>query len=258
MYLSSPSRLCFRFQSTLPMRGATFIIDAILVWAVISIHTPHAGSDPLSFQTLCRRSISIHTPHAGSDSFKSCKNSSSAIFQSTLPMRGATFAQFSTSFTPIFQSTLPMRGATGPVSPVSPLGPYFNPHSPCGERPSSVMVKYISSIYFNPHSPCGERPTKSSAALTLYLFQSTLPMRGATFRLFATSRRAIISIHTPHAGSDSTRHRSPVKRFRISIHTPHAGSDAAPETSAPLDFYFNPHSPCGERHTIKLCRLRFW
>ena len=56
------------FQSTLPMRGATIWIVSSFSHASISIHTPHAGSDPAV--PLLRHLplyISIHTPHAGSD-----------------------------------------------------------------------------------------------------------------------------------------------------------------------------------------------
>ena len=56
---------------------------------------------------------------------------------------------------------------------------YFNPHSPCGERPGSPKAGQASSN-FNPHSPCGERPETIEADNADYSFQSTLPLRGAT------------------------------------------------------------------------------
>ena len=81
------------------------------------------------------------------------------------------------------------------------------------------------------------------------LFQSTLPMRGATVAVRHGGRSGGISIHTPHAGSDVTGTALVVRcsRFQstlpmrgataepsddsvkdlISIHTPHAGSDAS-------------------------------
>ena len=49
-------------------------------------------------------------------------------------------------------------------------------------------------------------------------------MRGATQVLFATSAVLMISIHTPHAGSDLGG-ESIGQTPQISIHTPHAGSD---------------------------------
>ena len=57
-----------RFQSTLPMRGVTDKNMKQFRDKVISIHTPHAGSDlVLLFFTHIKECISIHTPHAGSD-----------------------------------------------------------------------------------------------------------------------------------------------------------------------------------------------
>ena len=84
------SRLRAKFQSTLPMRGATVFSTFRIMPYIISIHTPHAGSDDtlhLSFFPLTK-------------------------FQSTLPMRGATFRFLPNSLFLQFQSTLPMRGAT--------------------------------------------------------------------------------------------------------------------------------------------------
>ena len=101
------------------------------------------------------------------------------------------------------------------------------------------------------------------------LFQSTLPMRGATS--FGQQRRVrvSISIHAPHAGSDTRlacfhiaranfNPRSPCGErpavagnlagvSGISIHAPHAGSDTGPAISSTCSANFNPRSPCGER-----------
>ena len=56
-----------QFQSTLPMRGATTKVYTFPACMTISIHTPHAGSDLGIRFGHPRWSISIHTPHAGSD-----------------------------------------------------------------------------------------------------------------------------------------------------------------------------------------------
>ena len=50
-----------RFQSTLPIRGAT-----------ISIHAPHTGSDDMGAGTVHLGGISIHAPHTGSDACRVC------------------------------------------------------------------------------------------------------------------------------------------------------------------------------------------
>ena len=147
------------------------------------------------------------------------------IFQSTLPMRGATLGLqvyvyhldisihaphagsdlelLSIIFSPLrFQSTLPMRGATG-IS----------------------MIKLNVKGYFNPRSPCGERRVRFNGHTSTRKFQSTLPMRGATKAKRRNGRFLSISIHAPHAGSDSLV-LILVKKSIISIHAPHAGSDA--------------------------------
>ena len=56
------------------------------------------------------------------------------------------------------------------------------------------------------------------------LFQSTLPMRGAT---------------------EDAAYMIP--KGAISIHAPHAGSDNEVNENVKLDTNFNPRSPCGER-----------
>ena len=132
------SVLLFLFQSTLPMRGATASLQQVgQCFCHFNPHSP-CGERPCfnSFPSVYGF-ISIHTPHAGSD------------------LNGSTI----TTYLFQFQSTLPMRGAT----------------------PMQCSAKSII-IYFNPHSPCGERPITSAASPVFPQFQSTLPMRGATKR----------------------------------------------------------------------------
>ena len=63
------------------------------------------------------------------------------------------------------------------------------------------------------------------------IFQSTLPLRGAT-----DLQDAFGFIHG------------------ISIHTPLAGSDSWLLVIGSLETDFNPHSPCGERH-MTMCGI---
>ena len=123
----------------------------------------------------------------------------------------------------------------------------FNPRSPCGERPNDGKIGTLANN-FNPRSPCGERRFNASFMIfTARLFQSTLPVRGATRRPRLTYTRILIfqstlpvrgatmdtmqamapariSIHAPRAGSDSSCIGF-VHSFFISIHAPRAGSD---------------------------------
>ena len=60
---------------------------------------------------------------------------------------------------------------------------YFNPHSPCGERHVTVLG-YIILISISIHTPHAGSDLWTGALLPLCdLFQSTLPMRGATAKV---------------------------------------------------------------------------
>ena len=103
-------------------------------------------------------------------------------------------------------------------------------------------------------------------------FQSTLPVRGATERLYSGCSYTVISIHAPRAGSDNSsspcrcrlvisihapRAGSDLRDLTvlrlsqiISIHAPRAGSDQAAERLWNKYLDFNPRSPCGERPSV--------
>ena len=124
-------------------------------------------------------------------------------FQSTLPVRGAT-AHIRRAFKfQKFQSTLPVRGATRIAAPLSVKYVYFNPRSPCGERPTRSVTATHTIIYFNPRSPCGERRAGlQSRALLRLDFNPRSPCgeRRADGMRFKPCEE--ISIHAPRAGSD--------------------------------------------------------
>ena len=120
-------------------------------------------------------------------------------------------------------------------------------HTPHAGSDYQTLTVQSADSYFNPHSPCGERLENEPDLLPNYPFQSTLPMRGATAMVLNQRVIAMISIHTPHAGSDHLRHLQQHRQHKfqstlpmrgatpagcvlfgyssISIHTPHAGSD---------------------------------
>ena len=64
--LSNPDQKIF--QSTLPVRGATHMFGNIgVTTSQISIHAPREGSDSPHFQDGVMEGISIHAPREGSD-----------------------------------------------------------------------------------------------------------------------------------------------------------------------------------------------
>ncbi|EFT83508.1 hypothetical protein HMPREF0620_0513 [Parascardovia denticolens DSM 10105 = JCM 12538] len=117
----------------------------------------------------------------------------------------------------------PLAGSDFAASARSPRRRDFNPRSPCGERLKSCD-REPGEWDFNPRSPCGERLITTRTVSIFTLFQSTLPLRGATTGYPEQSIEGCISIHAPLAGSDPCS-RGPEKK----------------------DIDFNPRSPCGER-----------
>mgnify|MGYP006073930411 CR=1 FL=1 len=122
-------------------------------------------------------------------------------FQSTLPLRGATRRGCSTVAVAVISIHAPLTGSDSCASPLPKAGEYFNPRSPYGERPQ-------------------RRP----GPWTCLIFQSTLPLRGATNSATSLCKNIVISIHAPLTGSDSD-------------------GDLSTLTTK----YFNPRSPYGER-----------
>ena len=143
-----------KFQSTLPMRGATIARGFVINASCISIHAPHAGSDRWVNQNDPRYPISIHAPHAGSE-WPYPEHLTYRRFQSTLPMRGAIKIDVTKSITNTFQSTLPMRGAS------------------LAGIPPEENVRFQSTLPMRGATGPGKNLVRSEK------FQSTLPMRGA-------------------------------------------------------------------------------
>ena len=171
------------FQSTLPVWGATNGRKPKKTKGEISIHAPRVGSDrsvmPDSSATL---DFNPRSP-CGERLSETDTIGMPIIFQSTLPVWGATIKELNDLLFVEFQSTLPVWGATSPSGCRCWRKKYFNPRSPCGERPGSsanTSVLPRISIHaprvgsdvqgpllpanhrdFNPRSPCGERPSAS-------------------------------------------------------------------------------------------------
>ena len=212
------------FQSTRPLRGATFAFRPVSRMRLY--FNPRAPCGARLGVVMCgvkRKTISIHAPLAGRD--------------------------------------LTVR--VGRITAVN-----FNPRAPCGAR--LRRGRDISREEdFNPRAPCGARPISSSASGSGMLFQSTRPLRGATY-FHRLSRVGLqISIHAPLAGRDPFRpclffplfvfqSTRPLRgatvsvarlgdRLIISIHAPLAGRDVLPPPlpCGPPDF--NPRAPCGAR-----------
>ena len=170
----------------------------------ISIHAPRTGSDDARFHALAHVHISIHAPRTGSD--KPCllaqhqkadfnprsphgerrdfcrKSGRNQAFQSTLPARGATISDTFLSARRPISIHAPRTGSDTQAIGSKLLQVHFNPRSPHGERRYHSTLR-ASPIYFNPRSPHGERQPHIFWRFAHFVFQSTLPARGATRRV---------------------------------------------------------------------------
>ena len=166
----------------LPVRGATLAAGFGGLLMSISIHAPRAGSD--------------RPPHQQPPSvlyFNPCSPCGErlSVIQFLMP-------------TIQFQSMLPVRGATkNQVAHDSVFR--ISIHAPRAGSDGQRARGRGTPSYFNPCSPCGERPDSGKACKPGKAFQSMLPVRGATFVMRSTFFISAISIHAPRAGSDDGR-----------------------------------------------------
>ena len=120
----------------------------------------------------------------------------------------------------------PRTGSDEPACRVRQRSCYFNPRSPHGERRD--VHEFFGVAVISIHAPrTGSDVIRKSPPVSISVFQSTLPARGAT------------------EGRPAFRCRKP-----ISIHAPRTGSDDRLCHSSARSRYFNPRSPHGERRRI--------
>ena len=146
----------------------------------------------------------------------------------------------------LFQSTLPLRGATVALRRDGVIQEHFNPHSPCGERLQQILDK-ANALLISIHTPlAGSDFSWAEWTPNTTLFQSTLPLRGATRTPTRSRRRG--RYFNPHSPCGERLKSLP---FAVSVilfqsTLPLRGATRTVRIMR-WRFYFNPHSPCGER-----------
>ena len=167
-----------------------------------------------------------------------------------------------------FQSTLPVWGATEALKKAW-KDVDISIHAPRVGSDGLRRGHDCKPDNFNPRSPCGERQRNRINHAQGNIFQSTLPVWGATWSESRVRAAVVISIHAPRVGSDFEQRLAAVeeKLFQstlpvwgatfvawfsdagdpISIHAPRVGSDFSCLTALHGHIDFNPRSPCGER-----------
>ena len=154
----------------------------LLLGRDISIHAPRAGRDPASAGRDHRRSgISIHAPRAGRDwssGDKGCRHGISIH----APRAGRDILIEVDGKTVVISIHAPHAGRDRKSYPCRMGGStYFNPRAPCGARPLVPGIYQLLKNHFNPRTPCGARRQIHQDHRLTMEFQSTRPMRGATW-----------------------------------------------------------------------------
>ena len=150
------------FQSTRPMRGATYSWPE---WRAL-------------------RLISIHAPHAGRDSSGQCAAGTAVQFQSTRPMRGATCAGWNGLLGLVISIHAPHAGRDGASREPAAISA-ISIHAPHAGRDLFLARVAGAPADFNPRAPCGARQQKYTKLLYTLLRQK------AILRQFHAKRRLL-------------------------------------------------------------------
>ena len=168
------------FQSTLPVWGATISLKPMTLILLFQSTLPVWGATAAGGRPCRSDWISIHAPRVGSD----CQHRGEAAGNGDFNPRSPC-------------------GERRPLLPVMRYADCISIHAPrVGSDSFSDWAVFVTS-YFNPRSPCGERLPCPHFLLAGFLFQSTLPVWGATAYGMDAATAYQISIHAPRVGSDS-------------------------------------------------------
>ena len=128
-------------------------------------------------------------------------------------------------------------------------------HAPRAGSDSASFFKCDANSYFNPRSPCGERPALA-VRLPVPEISIHAPRAGSDPLTWNGRTGYTISIHAPRAGSDSRGICRTTALYHFNPRSP-CGERLSYGLIVSLNRYFNPRSPCGERlfaaQTVDIC-----
>ena len=189
------------FQSTHPLRGATRVKSCFVFARKISIHAPLAGCDGGAGRLVWRTgNFNPRTPCGVRlpVEMECCHWNN---FNPRTPCGVRLRISINNSLFRRFQSTHPLRGATIVLITVDKIIE-ISIHAPLAGCDQGAGKPPKRRNYFNPRTPCGVRLIDWRSSPSLFLFQSTHPLRGATCCRECYLRAKNISIHAPLAGCD--------------------------------------------------------
>ena len=193
---------------------------------------PARGATRLRRDRQRHRPISIHAPREGSDAELHAVDAAFQLFQSTLPARGATPDFFVVRLAHDISIHAPREGSDADGDDCRLLILRISIHAP-REGSDAREVEIVRAGF---------------------LFQSTLPARGATDRPDSGTARSRISIHAPREGSDGDPPLVQKARSHFNPRSPRGERPARLWRSPRIFSYFNPRSPRGER--LRRCSAR--
>ncbi len=228
------------------MRGATEPAAVLREQEAISIHAPHAGSDPPSLPACgCGRHFNPRSP-CGERHMPGLQSFRASYFNPRSPCGERPPQPSAPQYTDDFNPRSPCGERLPALSRISGSA-YFNPRSPCGERRRVAVIRgllWLISIHaphagsdrshpnppsydgnFNPRSPCGERPCLRSARSRASDFNPRSPC--GERRSHWSSAYSSQSDFNPRSPCGERLQQVALRSRlrRISIHAPHAGSD---------------------------------
>ena len=150
--------------------------------------------------------------------------------------------------------------------------PQISIHAPRVGSDLKIDIRHCQITHFNPRSPCGERRKNDNARRSLVIFQSTLPVWGATGtsgrdgvrasyfnprspcgeRPVSTPPRSVLSNFNPRSPCGERRRKHGRDRHQLPFQSTlpvWGATSSARVLKSPLRD-FNPRSPCGERRFI--------
>ena len=251
-FVASVLRPLFVFQSTLPVGGATCPpAPARTLLSRFNPRSPWGERQAMFMASGTPDSFNPRSPWGERHHSSSC-TVFPRPFQSTLPVGGATGSYPWWRSCGRFQSTLPVGGATFRCRPET-LFSMVSIHAPRGGSDANSQTGCNLAPRFNPRSPWGERQFTAGDDSGRTLFQSTLPVGGAT-RNSGRKRSANLFQSTLPVGGATIKDRAMEYLRLVSIHAPRGGSDSSGRIW-PLPYLsFNPRSPWGERPAWRIPR----
>ena len=120
-------------------------------------------------------------------------------------------------------------------------------HAPLAGCDLKQQINKRNYCNFNPRTPCGVRRPSSRFGLLPITFQSTHPLRGATYRTARLGIASTISIHAPLAGCDAEGDIKCTQNPHFNPRTPCGVRQDAFGDYRYVEVDFNPRTPCGVR-----------